>query len=103
METLNFTEKRFQISLAYIEEVLKEKSFSKNDCNSFTNKNKGTTLFVNKLTNDSVNNNLILILILVNELGQIQFSNTAIIKSDSNIESNFSNIDIALKTLEPSI
>ncbi len=103
METLNFTEKRFQISLAYIEEVLKEKSFSKNDYNSFTNKNKGTTLFINKLTNDSVNNNLILIFILVNELGQIQFSNTAIIKSDSNIESNFSNIDIALKTLEPSI
>lgn len=99
MEILSFTGKRFQISLSYIKELLSEKNFVQNeDTTSFTKE--GITIFVNKMSNNSVNNNLILMFIVANELGQVLFSNNAIIKSDSSLDNNFSNIDIAVKALE---
>lgn len=95
MENLNFIEKRFQIALSYIGEILNEKNFTKQD--NYFSKDK-LTIIVNKITNTYVNNNLILIFILVNEVGNVVTSSSTIIESDSNLESNFTNIDKTLKS-----
>ena len=55
MENLNFIEKRFQIALSYIGEILNEKNFTKQD--NYFSKDK-LTIIVNKITNTYVNNNI---------------------------------------------
>lgn len=95
MENLNFIEKRFQIALSYVGELLKEKGFTQQD-NSFSKEK--LTLTVTKVTNSYTNNNLFLVFTLVNEVGKLISSNNTLIESDSNMESNFTNIDNTLKS-----
>ena len=94
---LSFFDKRFQIALSYIEEVLKEKSFERND-NYF--KKGDLFIIVNTLTNESINNNQLLVFTIVNELGQHITSSSTLLKSDSSMENNLTSIDLTLKSME---
>lgn len=97
MESLSFNDKRFQIAISYIGESLKEKDFVQNE-NYYTRNN--ITLIVNMITNDVVNGNIILTFSLINEVGQLLAFSNAVLKSESNMTTNFLNIDLTLKGIE---
>jgi hypothetical protein len=96
--TLNFFDERYRIALSYIEEILKEKNFERNGDNYFR---KGELfIIVNSITNESINNNQLLVFLVVTELGQYVTSNSTLMKSDSTMENNLSSIDLTLKAME---
>lgn len=95
METLSFTDKRFQIATSYIGEVLKEKCFTKNNDTSYT-KNEAT-LTINKMPST---NDLMLLLNVVDCIGKILESSIVIVSLEDSIKTSLTSIDETLKKLE---